>query len=223
MSKKRPLNRERVLDAAIVLADRGGIDALTMRKLAHALGVEAMSLYNHVADKEDMVDAIVDRIIGEIELPEGGDWETAIRACAVSAHASFVRHPWACNLAMSPGRIPATPSARMRYMEWLLARLREGGFSPELAYHAYHALDSHILGFTLWELGHSTPAGMDVGDAAASVVRALPADEFPYLLEHIHQHLDGPEDDGVTEFEFGLDLILDGIKRAGHAASAGRL
>ena len=183
-----------------------------MRKLAHALGVEAMSLYNHVANKEDLEAAIVDRVIGEIELPESGDWETAIRACAISAYAAFVRHPWACDLAMSPGAIPETPSARMRYMEWLLARLRDGGFSAELTYHAYHALDSHILGFTLWELGHSMPAGVDLDTAAASVVRTLPADDFPYLLEHVHQHLDGT-DDGASEFEFGLTLILDGLKR----------
>jgi AcrR family transcriptional regulator len=206
-----------VLDAAIVLADRGGIDALTMRKLAHALGVEAMSLYNHVANKEDLEATITDRVIGEIELPESGDWETAIRTCAISAHDAFVRHPWACNLAMSPGTIPETPSARMRYMEWLLARLRDGGFSAALTYHAYHALDSHILGFTLWELGHSMPPGVELGDAASSLVRVLPMDEFPYLLEHVHQHLDGP-DDGPSEFEFGLNLILDGLKRARDAA-----
>jgi AcrR family transcriptional regulator len=210
--KKKSLSRERVLDAAIGLADRGGIEALTMRKLAHALGVEAMSLYNHIANKEDLEAAIVDRVIGEIELPASGDWEAAIRACAISAHDAFVRHPWACNLAMSPGKLPETPSARMRYMEWLLARLRDGGFSADLTYHAYHTLDSHILGFTLWELGHSMPAGVDLDTAAASVVRSLPADDFPYLLEHVHQHLDGT-DDGASEFEFGLTLILDGLKR----------
>ncbi len=171
-----------------------------------------MSLYNHIANKEDLEAAIVDRVIGEIELPEGGDWEAAIRTCAVSAHDTFVRHPWACNLAMSPGKLPETPSARMRYMEWLLERLRGGGFSADLTYHAYHALDSHILGFTLWELGHSMPAGLDLDTAAASLVSSLPGDDFPHLLEHVHQHLDGT-DDGLSEFEFGLTLILDGLKR----------
>jgi AcrR family transcriptional regulator len=209
-----PLSRERVLDAAIALADEGGIEALTMRKLARALGVEAMSLYNHVANKDDLVDAVVDRVVSEIELPaDCEDWEAAIRTCALSAHDAFRRHPWACGPAMSPGSLPAAPTARMRYMEWLLGTLDKAGFSPELAYHAYHALDSHILGFTMWELGHSMPAGTDLGDLAATVLRSLPMDEFPYLAEHIEQHLHRP-DDGVNEFEYGLDLILEGLKRA---------
>ncbi|MDX6414952.1 MAG: hypothetical protein QOH23_2362 [Gaiellaceae bacterium] len=212
--KRTPLTRARVLDAAIALADAGGIEAVTMRKLAQELGVEAMSLYNHVANKDDLVDATVDRVVSEIELPAAaGDWEAAIRTCALSAHDAFRRHPWACGLAMGPGSMPTSPTPRMRYMEWLLATLREAGFAPELAYHAYHALDSHILGFTLWELGHSMPAGEDLGDLAATFLRTLPVDEFPYLVEHVQQHL-APRDDAVSGFEYGLDLILDGLKRA---------
>jgi AcrR family transcriptional regulator len=212
--KRTPLTRERVLDAAIDLADRGGLEAVTMRKLAQELGVEAMSLYNHVENKDDLVDATVDRVVSEIELPsDAEDWESAIRTCAMSAHDAFRRHGWACGPAMGPGSMPTTPTARMRYMEWLLATLREAGFTPELAYHAYHALDSHILGFTLWELGHSMPAGADLGDVAATFLRTLPTDEFPYLVEHVHQHL-APHDDEVSEFEYGLDLILDGLKAA---------
>jgi AcrR family transcriptional regulator len=172
-----------------------------------------MSLYNHVENKDDIVDAIVDRVVGEIELPAEGEWETAIRRCATSAHDAFLRHPWACSPAMSPGSIPTDLTARMRYIEWLLRTLREAGFAPELAYHGYHALDSHILGFTLWELGHSLPGGDDLGDVAATFVRTLPMDEFPYLVEHVQQHLEPPHD-RVNEFEFGLDLILDGLKRA---------
>jgi AcrR family transcriptional regulator len=211
---RTPLSRERILDAAIALADEGGIEAVTMRKLAQALGVEAMSLYNHVANKDDLVAATVDRVVGEIELPwDEDDWEAAIRTCAMSAHGAFRRHPWACAPAMGPGTIPTGPTARMRYMEWLLGRLDAAGFSPELAYHAYHALDSHILGFTLWELGHSMPAGTNLADVAASVLHSLPMDEFPYLAAHIQQHLDVP-DDGVSEFEYGLDLIIEGLKRA---------
>jgi AcrR family transcriptional regulator len=221
MAKKRtataarvPLSRDRVLDAAIALADRGGIESLSMRKLAHALGVEAMSLYNHVASKDDLVNATVDRVLGEIELPSDcDDWETAIRTCAISAHDAFRRHPWACGPAMGPGSIPSSPTTRMRYMEWLLGTLREAGFPPELAYHGYHALDSHILGFTLWEIGHSMPADLDLADLAATFLRTLSADEFPYLVEHVQQHL-APPDDRVNEFEYGLDLILEGLKRA---------
>jgi hypothetical protein len=114
---------------------------------------------------------------------------------------------------MGPGSMPTAPTARMRYMEWLLGTLREAGFPPDLAYRAYHALDSHILGFTFWELGHSMPAGGDLGDVAAAFLRSLQVDEFPYLVEHVQQHL-SPHDDGVSEFEYGLDLILEGLKRA---------
>jgi AcrR family transcriptional regulator len=185
-----------------------------MRKLAQAVGVEAMSLYNHVANKGDLVDAIVDRVLGEIELPAGGDWETAIRTCAVSAHEAFLRHPWACSLAMGPGAIPTGPTVRMRYIEWLLRTLREAGFSAELAYHAYHALDSHILGFTVWQLGHAIPGGNDLEARVAAFLGSLPADEFRYLIEHAHQHIAAPAGEGAREFEFGLDLILAGLKRA---------
>jgi AcrR family transcriptional regulator len=211
---RTPLSRDRVLHAAIALADAGGIEALSMRRLAQELGVEAMSLYNHVANKDDLVNGIVDLVVGEIELPVvAGDWEAAIRTCAISAHDAFRRHPWACAPAMGPGSMPTAPTSRMRYMEWLLRTLREAGFPPELAYRGYHALDSHILGFTLWALGHSMPSGADIGDLAATFMRSLPVDEFPYLVEHVQQHLE-PHDDEVSEFEYGLDLILDGLKRA---------
>src|SRR5947208_6216358 len=211
VQKRQPLSRERVLDAAIALADRDGLDALSMRKLAQALGVEAMSLYNHVANKGDLVDAMVDRVIAEIELPDG-DWEDAVRRCAISAHAAFVCHRWACEPAMSPSRLPSEPNARMHYMEWLLGQLRRAGFSPELAYRGYHALDSHILGFTLWELGHSMPGVADLDDVAETIREILSTGDFPNLLEHLEHHLDPPE--GKNEFEFGLDLILEGLKRA---------
>jgi AcrR family transcriptional regulator len=209
-----------VLRAAVTLADGGGIEALSMRKLARNLGVEAMSLYNHVANKDEILDGIVDLVISEIELPAAAeDWEAAIRECAISAHEALLRHPWACSLVMSPTTTRTMPTPRLRYMEWLLGRLREAGFSPELTYQGYHALDSHILGFTLWELGHSAGAkqfagGRGLADAAATFLRELPADDYPYLVEHIEQHLAATGDDGEREFEFGLDLILDGLRRA---------
>jgi AcrR family transcriptional regulator len=213
------LSRERVLHAAIRLADQGGIESVTMRKLAQALGVEAMSLYNHVANKGDLVDGIVDLVVGEIELPSTADWDLAIRQCAISAHETFLRHPWACSLVMSPTSMRTVETPRLRYMEWLLGRLREAGFSPELTYQAYHALDSHILGFTLWQLGHGAAARhlageKDLADFAATFLRELRAGDYPYLAEHVEQHLAAPADDGAREFEFGLDLILDGLKRA---------
>jgi AcrR family transcriptional regulator len=215
-----PLSRERVLDAAIRLADEGGIESLTMRRLARALGVEAMSLYNHVANKGDLVDAMVDLVVSEIDLPSTTEaWDAAVRKCAISAHEVLLRHPWSCSLVMSSASTRVPRNARIRYMEWLLGRLREAGFSPELTYHAYHALDGHILGFTLWELGHSAAANAmrddkDFADFAASFVRELRAADYPYLAEHAEQHLAAAGDDGASEFEFGLDLLLDGLERA---------
>ena len=222
-SKPRlPLTRDRVLEAAIRLADEGGIESLTMRKLAGELGVEAMSLYNHVANKGDLVAAMVDLVVGEIELPSAGEeWDVDIRTCAVSAHEALLRHPWACSLVLSPGTMRALPTPRLRYMEWLLQRLREAGFSPELTYHAYHTLDSHILGFTLWQLGHAISTkelgGGDLADLVDRFLRELPAADYPFLAEHARQHVAAPSGDGAREFEFGLDLILDGLKRAREA------
>ena len=209
-----------MLNAAIRLADGGGIESLTMRRLARELGVEAMSLYNHVANKGDLVDAMVDLVVSEIELPATSDtWDVAVRECAISAHEVLLRHPWSCSLVMSTTSTRIARNARVRYMEWLLGRLREAGFSAELTYHAYHALDSHILGFTLWELGHSGAANAirgdkDLADFAASFVRELRAADYPYLAEHAEQHVAAFGDEGTSEFEFGLDLILDGLERA---------
>jgi AcrR family transcriptional regulator len=211
-----PLSRERILEAAVRLADEGGLESLSMRRLARELGVEAMSLYNHVANKGALVDGIVDLVLEEIELPSAAGWDDAIRECAVSAHDAFIRHPWACGLVLSPssgGGGIDTP--RIRYMEWLLGRLREAGFSPELAYHAYHTLDSHILGFTMWQLGHMgavKDTGESLADLAASFMKQLEGD-YPYLAEHAEQHL-AAGNDGPSEFAFGLDLLLDGLRRA---------
>jgi AcrR family transcriptional regulator len=213
-----PLSRERVLDAAIRLADEGGIESLSMRKLARELGVEAMSLYNHVANKGDLVDAIADLVVSEIDLPAATEeWDVAVRTCAVSAYETFMRHPWACSLVMSPTKPRGVRKPRLRYIEWLLGRFREAGLSPGLTYHAYHAVDSHILGFTLWHLGHSAGAAdiageEDFADFAVGLVAELRADGYPHLAEHAEQHIAGVE--GEREFEFVLDLILDGLKRA---------
>lgn len=208
-STRHPLSRERVLRKAIALADRGGIEALSMRRLAEELGVEAMSLYHYVANKDDLLDGITDIVASEIEVPSArGDWKSAVRRSAISFHDALARHPWACSLMMSNGVGPA----RLRYMESLLQRLRQAGFSPQLTHHAYHALDSHIIGFTLWAAGYTTAMKGDP-KAAETFLKRVPVDEFPYFLEHADQHMTPAKRDGVSEFEFGLGLILDALEK----------
>ena len=207
---REPLTRDRVMGAAIALADEEGIEALSMRKLGQALRVEAMSLYNHVKNKDDILYGIVDMVLSEFELPPPGtDWKAAIRRTAITAHEVLVQHPWAASLMLSPARMS---SARLRYMEGILGSLREGGFSAEMTHHAYHALDSHISGFTLWQV-HFQFNPKEADDIAATFLGKLGPDTYPYLLEHAGEHMKerGPEDEG--EFAFGLDLILDGLER----------
>jgi len=205
-----PLSRDRILRTALELADEHGIDALTMRKLGQVLGFEAMSLYNHVANKDDLLDGILDLVLAECEPPSpDGDWAAAIRASAVSVHAALRKHPWACTLVMSSGHIRP---ARLQYMDLLLGRIREAGFSAETTYHAYHALDGHIFGFSMWQNSHSF-TDADVEGFVARLDEFIPPAEYPYLNEHGLQHLsDGPHQD-VSAFEFGLDFILDGLKK----------
>ncbi len=204
-----PLSRERILRGALALVDEGGLESLTMRKLAQKLGFEAMSLYNHVANKDDVLDGILDLVLEESELPSPtGDWDTAIRRSAVSVHEALRRHPWACALLMSARVRPA----RLRYMDSLLGRLREAGFSAETTYTAYHVLDAHILGFSLWQAGHSFDAAQ-VADIEATFERMIPPAEYPYLHEHGRQHFtEGPHRE-VSAFQFGLDLILEGLEK----------
>jgi AcrR family transcriptional regulator len=216
---RKPLTRERVLDAAVAIADADGIEALTMRKLGRALGVEAMSLYNHVANKGELVAAMVDRIVEQFELPDDEPrWDVAIRRCAISAHDLLLEHQWACSLALLPSDTRVVGGPRIRYMEWLLRQLREADFSAELAFSAYHTLDSHIFGFTLWQLGHAEaarrtmPVDADLSEwAEGFIARMRPS--YPYLAEHAEQHMAAAPGDGRREFEFGLDLVLDGLKR----------
>jgi AcrR family transcriptional regulator len=205
-----PLTRERIMRAALALADETGIESLTMRKLGRGLGFEAMSLYNYVANEDDLLDGILDLVLDETEPPATtGDWAAAVRASANSVHDALRRHSWAGGLLMSPGRIRP---ARLRYMDSLLGRLREAGFSAETTYHAYHVLDGHIFGFSLWEGSHSYTAE-EASEMAAMFERSITADDYPYLREHGEQHFaEGPHRE-VSAFEFGLDLILDGLRK----------
>ncbi len=207
---RRPLSRERVLRAAVELADESGLESVSMRRLGHALGVEAMSLYNHVANKDDLLDGMCDVVWSEIELPSpDAGWRAAVRATAISAHDVLVRHPWAPSLVMAR---PGILAARIRYMEAILRALREGGCPPELTFHAYHAVDSHVIGFTLWQLGHTLPPG-DPEALKERFLREI-APDHPYLVEHVEQHFAGFGREGEGEFAFVLDLILDGLERA---------
>jgi AcrR family transcriptional regulator len=205
---RSPLSRDRVLRAAIGLADAGGIESLTMRRLAQELGVEAMTLYYYVARKDDILDGIVDIVVGEIEPPSGADWKAALRRSAISAYEVLLRHPWAASLILSG---PTVSLARLRHMDSILGSLRAAGFSAEMTDHAYHALDSHIMGFTLWEVG--TSVGLARLGSVATFLQEFPLDEYPHLAEHVEQHLRerSPGDEG--EFAFGLDLILEGLER----------
>jgi AcrR family transcriptional regulator len=206
-----PLSRERVLRAAVELADRDGIEGLSMRKLGQELGVEAMSLYNHVRNKDDLYDGIVEIVLGEVENPSpDGDWKEELRKTAISAHEVFIRHRWACSLMM---RVPRVSPVRMEWMESLLQTLREAGFSADMTHHAYHALDSHITGFTLWQVSMPFKTKEELVDLAEGFLQQISPEAYPYVVEHAHQHLEPSSPTGATEFEFGLELILDGLER----------
>lgn len=206
-----PLSRERVLLAGVVFADENGIAALSMRKLGEALDVEAMSLYNHVTNKDQLLDGMVDLVFGEIDLPAGGDdWKTAMRERAQSARQALRRHPWAIALMStrtSPG--PAT----LRHHDAVIGSLRAGGFSIPIAAHAFSALDSYIYGFALQEA--TLPMGdteEETVEVALMMMAQVPADEYPHLTEFTVEHILQPGYDYGDEFAFGLDLILDGLE-----------
>jgi AcrR family transcriptional regulator len=212
-----PLSRERVLHAAVALADERGIASLSMRKLGDTLRVEAMSLYNHVGNKDELLDGMVDLVFGEIELPpSGSDWKKAMRESAKSARLALGRHPWAIALMStrtSPG--PAT----LRHHDAVIGCLRSAGFSIVLAAHAFSAIDSYVYGLALQEA--TLPLGEtqeETAEVARMMLSQLPADEYPHLAEFTSEHVLQPGYAYGNEFEFGLDLILDGLERA-HAES----
>jgi AcrR family transcriptional regulator len=210
-SHRAPLTRERVLRAAVDLADRGSVAALSMRKLAQALGVEAMSLYNHVANKDDLLDGMVDIVFGEIGLPpSGADWKTAMRQRAIAARDALTRHPWAVGLVESrtkPG--PAT----LRHHDAVIGAFRAAGFSIGMAAHAYSVLDSYIYGFALQQRSLPFETSEEVAAVAGDLLRQFAAGAYPHLTEMITEHTLRPGYDYADEFAFGLDLILDGLER----------
>jgi AcrR family transcriptional regulator len=208
--RRTPLTRDRVLQAAVDLADRGGNEALSMRKLGQELGVDAMALYRHVRGKDDLLDGLVEVIIGQIERPTpSGDWKTSLRQQAMAARQVMLRHPWARRVLEERG---TGGPACLAYVESVLATLHDGGFSIELAHHALHVLSSRIFGFTQDLFEEPRQAGPPPDEAA--MLRALAG--YPRVVELAmaasHDGVLGPCDDDV-EFAFGLDLTLDGLER----------
>jgi AcrR family transcriptional regulator len=213
-----PLTRQRVLDAAVALADRDGVGSLSMRKLAAELGVEAMSLYHHVAGKAAILDGIIDVVFSEIALPPGdGGWKAAMRQRAMSARQALRRHPWA--IALMESRSTPGP-ANLRHHDAVLEILRNAGFSLAMAAHAYSILDAYIYGFALQEASLPFHTPEEAAEVAQTIMAEFPADEYPHLTELAVGHVLQPGYDYGDEYLFGLDLILDGLERAATAAGA---
>lgn len=207
---RTPLSRERVLRAAIAIADQAGLESLTMRRLGTHLGVEAMSLYKHVAGKDEILDGIIDMVVGEIELPTAeADWKTAMRRRALSARQVLASHPWA--IGMLESRAVMGPAA-LRYVDGVIGSLRGGGFSIEMAAHAFLLLDSYIYGFVVQEMSLPFGTSDETADRAGAVLQTLTPSHYPHLAEMATEHVMGPGRTYTHEFEFGLELILDGLE-----------
>jgi AcrR family transcriptional regulator len=206
------LSRERVLRAAVSVADAGGIAALTIRSLAAELGVKPMSVYHHVANKDEILDGIVDIVFSEMELPTAdGDWRSELQRRASSARKVLRAHPWAIGLLesrTSPG--PAT----LRHHDAVLGTLRAAGFSREMTAHGYALLDSYTYGFALQEAGLPFEGPETVADVAQPMMERFATGEYPHLVEMATEYYLQPGYDFGDEFEFGLNLILDGLARS---------
>lgn len=204
-----PLSRERVLRAAVEMADAHGLAALTMRALGDALGFQAMALYRHVANKDALLDGIVDLVVAEIDVPPASvPWRAAMRDRASSAHTVLMRHPWATGLMMS--RVNVGP-AMLRYVDATITSLRGAGFSLALVDHAWNALDSYIYGFTLQKLNFPFEADQ-YSKIAAGYLPSLSAEQYPGL-HALTVHVASGAHDGLHDLAFGLDLLLDGLER----------
>ncbi|MEU0690501.1 TetR/AcrR family transcriptional regulator [Streptomyces uncialis] len=206
---RAPLSRASVIRTAVAVADEKGTAALSMRAVAEPLGVQAMSLYHHVAGREDLLDGMVDVVFGEIDLPPRDmDWKSAVRHRTYSARAALRRHPWA--VALMDSRKRPGPST-LRHHDAVLGTLRGGGFSVPMAAHAVSLIDSYLYGFVMQELSlpFSGPAELD--EVAGAILREMPADAYPHLAEIATEHVLQPGYDYADEFAFGLDLILDAL------------
>lgn len=214
---RTPLSRRRVLDTAVALADEGGVDALSMRRIAQALGVVPMALYKHVANKNELLDGMIDVVVGEIDPPvTDADWKTVVRSRVLSARRMLLRHPWASQVieARTKARVTPTPGV-MAYLDSMIAVFRAGGFSLDLVHHTMHVMGSRLLGFSQ-ELFEDTPQGVPDPDAPSPEEMAA---RYPHITElamavaHDQESVVGAGCDDQFEFEFALDLTLDGLER----------
>ncbi|MGP4111079.1 TetR/AcrR family transcriptional regulator C-terminal domain-containing protein [Streptomyces sp. 4N509B] len=214
---RAPLSRERVLGAAVALADEGGVEALSMRRIAQTLGVVPMALYKHVANKNELLDGLIDVLVGEIDPPDRDvDWRTAVRRRVLSARRMLLRHPWAAQVIESRIKARTTPTpAVMEYLDSMIGIFRAGGFSIDLVHHAMHVMGSRLLGFSQ-ELFEEAPDGEPEPDAVRPEEMAA---RYPHLTElamavtHDRDSVVGSGCDDQAEFEFALDLTLDGLDR----------
>ncbi|SDS05764.1 TetR/AcrR family transcriptional regulator [Jiangella sp. DSM 45060] len=210
MSTRPALSRERIVEAAVQVADRGGLAQVSMRNVGRELGVEAMSLYHHLRAKDDLLDALADWIFTQIRLPGLDDpWRPAMAARAASARDTLAGHPWALGLVESR-RGPAP--ALLRHHDTVLGCLRRNGFSVALAAHAFSAIDAYVYGFVLTELNLPFEGPSGAEELAGDLRQFLPADEYPYLTEMIAEQVVGREYAYGDEFGYGLELVLDGLE-----------
>jgi len=210
--RREPLTRDRVLRAALRLADQGGLGSLSMRRLGQDLGVEAMALYYHFANKDEVIDGIVDLVFAEIHLPvAGAPWKAEMRRRAISVRDTLLRHRWAIGLMearANPGQ------ANLRHHDAVIGNLRTAGFDSAMVAHAYSVLDGYIYGFALTKMNLPFTSDDMVAEMAQTMLEPFPFDEFPNLAAFVTEHIMQPGYDFGDEFEYGLDLILDGLERA---------
>jgi len=205
-----PLNRDRILATAVEIADERGVGAVTMREVASRLGVEAMSLYNHVANKDDILDGMVDLVVEQLDLPADVDhWREAMRRRAVSAHDIFDRHPWLPRLLDSN---KSSGPATLRYFDWTLGILARAGFSMDGAQRAFSLLDSYIYGFGIQQINFFSGSEAPPEEMAEALLEFVPAEKYPYLHQ-MALHATAVGYDVEADFDFGLEIILGGLQR----------
>lgn len=209
---RKSLTQALIVEGAVRLADEIGVDALTIRKLATALTVKPMTIYHYVPNKESIIDGMVDKVFSEIDLPPAdADWKSAIRKRSASARTVLGKHPWAVPL-MESRRAPGP--ATLQHHDAVLGCLRNGGLSVEMTAHAYAVIDAFIYGFAIQEASLPATTGEEMADLTDAIVETLPVDKYPHLMELTTEHILQPGYDFGNEFEFGLNLILEGLDRS---------